>query len=499
MNNNNNHKSIDATLWEKQTSMYKETFLILLIKFLRLFYRAVENIRILHLGFLCFSLKSLFFKATKNKVVLLYGLLCFMLFDLVVAQAQSPENRGAAEGQNEIKALEIGDTIPEQLWNLPLQVVNHPNGKDTITLNDYRDKKLIILDFWATWCVPCIQSLQCLDSLADKYAEDVLILPISDEVSDKVLEAMRSRSWQLQSVVENTAFKAYFPFNVVPHQIWIRDNRFFAASAASKNVEESIVHGLRGDAEKFKRKDDILDYSPYADLAIYADRKKADVLHSSILTAAIDGLPGSTSRRKTENSVILNYINTSIVSLYQEMLGVPFNRIDVMAHSVAKYVYDVERQSLEGLFCLQLKVPLKADMVNVKRRTLTELNTSFGLKLDSQWVERECYIIFDLPKPNRDTVKSNNVAPNNTAVRSVAFPSFVSRLNYNHVWHPDLPIYRAETTFEGRLASGQFEQLQKDVDQLEKLLGKYGLGLKKEYRRVLIYTLSEVDGRVPPK
>src|SRR5690606_11186126 len=49
---------------------------------------------------------------------------------------------------SEIKPLQIGDTIPEALWQLPLQVVNHPKGKDTITLNDYRDKKLIILDFW---------------------------------------------------------------------------------------------------------------------------------------------------------------------------------------------------------------------------------------------------------------------------------------------------------------------------------------------------------------
>src|SRR5690606_22173725 len=84
--------------------------------------------------------------AMKNKVTLcLTGLLCFMLFNLPEAWAQSAEPR-TAEGQIEIKPHKIGDTIPEELWNLPMQVVNHPTGKDTITLNDYRDKKLIILD-----------------------------------------------------------------------------------------------------------------------------------------------------------------------------------------------------------------------------------------------------------------------------------------------------------------------------------------------------------------
>src|SRR5690606_20797345 len=113
-------------------------------------------------GLCCFSRKLLSLMTSKNKGVLLYGLLCFMLFNLSTAWAQSAESR-TAEGQSEIKPLQIGDTIPEELWNLPLQVVNHPDGKDTITLNDYRDKKLIILDFGGTICPPCIASLRHLE------------------------------------------------------------------------------------------------------------------------------------------------------------------------------------------------------------------------------------------------------------------------------------------------------------------------------------------------
>src|SRR5690606_23251256 len=59
------------------------------------------------------------------------------------------------EGSNDEPALSIplgglriGDPIPEAGWHMPLPVVNHPKGKDTVTLHDYRDQ-LIILDFWA--------------------------------------------------------------------------------------------------------------------------------------------------------------------------------------------------------------------------------------------------------------------------------------------------------------------------------------------------------------
>ncbi|WP_257667471.1 hypothetical protein [Parapedobacter tibetensis] len=68
------------------------------------------------------------------------------------AHAQRPEPSGPVPlgiHIDSIKPLQIGDTIPEALLNLPLQVVNHPEGKETITLADYKGK-LIILDFWAT-------------------------------------------------------------------------------------------------------------------------------------------------------------------------------------------------------------------------------------------------------------------------------------------------------------------------------------------------------------
>src|SRR5690606_8784518 len=130
---------------------------------------------------------------------LFYGLLCFMLFNLSTAQAQSAESR-TAEGQTEIKPLQIGDTIPEELWNMPLQVVNHPEGKDTIRLNEYRDKKLIILDFWATWCGSCIDGMRQYLKDAERYDEYATILYTTTEGSEKINKFITGQTDEISNI-----------------------------------------------------------------------------------------------------------------------------------------------------------------------------------------------------------------------------------------------------------------------------------------------------------
>ncbi len=98
----------------------------------------------------------------------LLSTLCFYMF---ILSAQSPRKDSGAGGLDQIKPLKIGDTIPELLWNTPLKVVNHPSAREQITLNDYRDKKLIILDFWATWCGSCIKSFPKIAQLQTNFSE----------------------------------------------------------------------------------------------------------------------------------------------------------------------------------------------------------------------------------------------------------------------------------------------------------------------------------------
>lgn len=52
------------------------------------------------------------------------------------------------------------------------------NNSKTVSLSDFKGK-LIVLDFWGTWCAPCIQELPILKSFHNDYKSDLTLISIA--------------------------------------------------------------------------------------------------------------------------------------------------------------------------------------------------------------------------------------------------------------------------------------------------------------------------------
>jgi cytochrome c biogenesis protein CcmG, thiol:disulfide interchange protein DsbE len=51
--------------------------------------------------------------------------------------------------------------------------------------------KVVLVDFWATWCPPCRKGIPELNELQKKFKDDLVVIGISDEPASKVRDFMK--------------------------------------------------------------------------------------------------------------------------------------------------------------------------------------------------------------------------------------------------------------------------------------------------------------------
>jgi thiol-disulfide isomerase/thioredoxin len=74
-------------------------------------------------------------------------------------------------------ALKVGDTLPD-LATFKLE------GKSPASLKG----KIVVVDFWASWCAPCVESFPVMDQLQKKYGDKLVVIAVNVDENPAKME-----------------------------------------------------------------------------------------------------------------------------------------------------------------------------------------------------------------------------------------------------------------------------------------------------------------------
>jgi len=108
-------------------------------------------------------------------------------------------------------------------------------------------KDITIIDFFGTWCVPCVKALPVLDSIQKRHPSQVTVLLVSIEKEaqlNKFIAARKNFSFPVIVDEGNTITKLFQPVSYPYTVIVNSDNQIISISEASAITDEKITEWL---------------------------------------------------------------------------------------------------------------------------------------------------------------------------------------------------------------------------------------------------------------
>ena len=237
--------------------------------------------------------------------------------------------------------VQIGEKVPA----FTVELVNEDRSVFSF---DGSTEKAVLIDFWATWCSPCVAGMPHLEALQKKFQGRLQVISASEEKHERISRFQDKRPYQFLFARDTGSLRALFPYQVIPHSVLIApDGRLVAVTSPDHITDKIIEQVLAGQEISLPIKKDHFNFDPAHE---YFDFDE-DVQQLFQLQPYMRGIPAF-SRTYTDGSFKqrrLTIFNLNVAGLYRK------------AYQVSSYrlIYEFDESEIDwedknNRFCLNI-------------------------------------------------------------------------------------------------------------------------------------------------
>lgn len=421
---------------------------------------------------------------------------------------------GHVKGQ-QFKEVHIGDQIPD------IKVSGFYNDTTKVTqLKDLYKNKLLLLDFWGSWCGACLTEFPRLIKLKEKFGDQIGIVAVGYENYEKINSFFKrhpdlnSPSYMV-TTNDSVLTRAMFPHKTVPHMVWINSSgKVIMISEGEDVTEANIQSALANRPIPIRPK---IDNMSLGLEAIFKPFHMMDTnfIARSIFTRTVpgwesfEGLQGQDSTGLKFNRAFMGNVtieklywiavfhrkinprnNSRLIFEVKDSLKymMPQTAPETFKHSKYKSYSEWED---ENVYMYDLVMPQKVPYDILYEYMLSDLNRYLNLNGRFEQREMDCYVLKKKKYNPQVPLSAKEISSiyypkqkienlNVTQVTELLNEHINNRYIVNESGLPLSIQYRLNVYLYGL-----------SVDQINFILGNFGLVIEPARRKIPVYVVSE--------
>ncbi len=311
--------------------------------------------------------------------------------------------------------LHVGDHVPQ---NIRLRLLHY--NKKSAPLSEFRSK-LLILDFWNTYCGACYKAFPKIEAIQKHFSEQMKILLVTDQTDSMVLKyfGLRKKAGAFVPVspivYHERRLEELFDHSIEPHEVWIDETGEVIQITSDEAVTMENIQCVLGKRECIiPQKNDIAEKYDGSE-PLFKNGNGGDgkeLIYHSVISHHIEGLGGIGGYHSVLNKPYgadlfgILAINLPIIGLYQMaydtdnfdpmgfgQFGLSRNRVIFDLKDSSKYTgYINGVMKNENLYCYDLVIP-NTTREELKKMMRSDLDRFFGLKASLEKRTRKCLVL----------------------------------------------------------------------------------------------------------